>query len=71
MRFTVLALALLPLAAQAQDTTAPAQIQSCPAGMAWDTGLNACTQVAGQSKPMDEHGFGAGCNYGAAREVTS
>lgn len=76
MRLTVLALALLPAAAQAQNTTAPApvvplaQVQSCPAGSAWDAGAGACAVLSEAGKTHDAMG-GIGCSYSAAREVTS
>lgn len=74
MRLTVLALTLLPVAAHAQDTTQPtpteplAQAQSCPVGMAWDAGANACAMATQAASPLKS---GSGCSYGAAREVTS
>ncbi len=77
MRLTVLAFALLPMAAHAQNTTLPApteplaQSQSCPVGMAWDSGLNACAQATETASPLKGLGNHSGCNYGAAREVTS
>ena len=77
MRLTVLAFTLLPMAAHAQSTTLPtpteplAQAQSCPVGMAWDAGQNACAQVTETASPLKGLGEHSGCNYGAAREVTS
>ena len=77
MRLTVLALTLLPVAAQAQNTTLPtptepvAQAQSCPVGMSWDAAAGACADMADGHSPMQALGGKSGCNYGAAREVTS
>ena len=77
MRLTVLAFALLPMVATAQETTLPtpteplAQAQSCPVGMAWDAAASACAQVTETASPLKGLGEGSGCNYGAAREVTS
>ena len=76
MRLTVLALALLPAAAQAQNATTPApteplaQTQSCPAGSAWDAGTGACAVLSDAGKTHNAMG-GSGCSYSAAREVTS
>lgn len=78
MRLTVLAFTLLPVDAYAQDTTLPAPIaplaqsHSCPVGMAWDAASSACLEVAeATNSPMKDLGGHSGCNYGAAREVTS
>ena len=77
MRLTVLALAMLPMAAHAQNTTLPAptepvaQSQSCPVGTAWSEAAGACAEVADATSPMKGLSGGSGCNYGAAREVTS
>ncbi len=74
MRLTVLAFALLPMAAQAQSTTLPApseplaQGQSCPVGMAWDAGANVCAEMAETALPLNGS---IGCGHGAAREATS
>ncbi len=73
MRLTVLAFAMLPMAAVAQNTTLPnptepvAQSQTCPAGTAWDAGAGACTTTSQSATPAQ----GSGCSHGAAREVTS
>jgi hypothetical protein len=77
MRLTILALAMLPMAAQAQNTTVPAptaplaQSQSCPVGMAWDTAAQSCATATDTASPMKGLSDRGGCNYGAAREVTS
>ena len=77
MRLTVLAAALLPVAAYAQDTTLPAptapvaQSQGCPVGMTWNDAAGACAEVADATSPMKGLGGPGGCNHGAAREVTS
>lgn len=77
MRLTVLALTLLPMAATAQNTTLPApteplaQSQSCPVGTTWDAASSACAEVTEAASPMKGLGGDSGCNYGAAREVTS
>ncbi|MFO8127457.1 hypothetical protein [Yoonia sp.] len=74
MRLTVLALAMLPMAAFAQNTTLPAptepvaQGQSCPAGTAWSDAAGACAAVTEAATPANGK---SGCGYSAAREVTS
>ncbi|KQI71445.1 hypothetical protein AN191_12540 [Loktanella sp. 5RATIMAR09] len=73
MRLTVLAFAMLPATAFAQDTALPtpsnpvAQSQTCPAGTAWDANAAACASTSQSVVPA----MGSGCSYGAAREVTS
>lgn len=73
MRLTVLAFAMLPMAAFAQDATLPtptepvAQAQTCPAGTTWDAGAGACAPTSQSPMPVE----GSGCSHGAAREVTS
>lgn len=75
MRLTVLALVLLPVAAQAQNTTitlptAPvAQTQTCPAGFVWDGAAGACAIPS--DADTTQAGGKSGCSYSAAREVTS
>ena len=78
MRLTVIALALLPATAFAQEAVIPlppeeaAQSQSCPAGMFWNTETAACTMPVQSSRPIDRMGEPGGCESGhAAREVTS
>ena len=78
MRLAVIAFALLPVAAQAQDTTITlptepaAQSQSCPAGMVWNGDLNACALPVQATRPIDRMGEPGGCSSEhAAREVTS
>ncbi len=77
MRLTVLALTLLPMAAQAQNTTVPApseplaQAQSCPVGMSWDAGSGACAEATDAASPLNGLSGKSGCNYGAAREIMS
>ena len=77
MRLTVLAFALLPMSAVAQEVTLPAptepvtQSQSCAVGMAWDSGAQACVAAAETASPMKGLSDHSGCNYGAAREVMS
>ncbi|SFS15921.1 hypothetical protein [Yoonia litorea] len=76
MRLTVLAFVLLPVAAQAQETTITiptepvAQTQSCPDGFAWDSAANACA-IPAQSDMTTHAGGKMGCSYSAVREVTS
>ena len=65
MRLTVLALAMLPVTAFAQETTLPAPTE--PVAHA----AGACAEVAGATSPMKDVGGHSGCSYGAAREVTS
>jgi hypothetical protein len=75
MRLTVLALTLLPIAAQAQNTATPvdplAQAQSCPVGMAWDAGAGTCAEATDTASPLKGLGGPSGCSHGAAREVMS
>ena len=77
MRLTLFALAMLPLGAQAQETTTPApveplaQSQSCPVGMAWDATAQACAMSHDSASPMNDLPAGSDCNYGAPREVMS
>ncbi len=77
MRLTILAVALFPMAAIGQEATIPAptepiaQSQSCATGMSWDAAAQACVEVAETASPMKGLSGGSGCNYGAAREVTS
>ncbi len=69
MRLAVLALTLLPLAAQAQETTAPTL--TCPVGTTWDATAGTCAAVTGAASPLDGLKERSGCSHGAAREVTS
>lgn len=77
MRLIVLALAFLPMAAQAEKTTRPTQTepiangQSCPVGMTWDAGIGACAEATDAASPLQGLGEPHGCNYGTAREVMS
>ncbi|MEO0931070.1 MAG: hypothetical protein AAFY14_10545 [Pseudomonadota bacterium] len=75
MRLTVFALAMLPMAAIAQEATLPSPTepvaQSCAVGMTWDAGAQTCVAIAQTSSPMKGLSGHSGCNYGAAREVTS
>jgi hypothetical protein len=77
MRLTVLALAMLPMAATAQNTTLPSptapvvQSQTCPAGTAWDAGAGACAAVSQSATPVEGFGGPSDCSHSAAREVTS
>ena len=75
---TLFAIALMPAAAVAQETTITiptepvAQSQTCPVGFAWDADAGNCALVAQSSSPVDMLGGPAGCGKGhAAREVTS
>lgn len=75
MRLTVIALVMLPVAAQAQNTTitlptAPvAQTQTCPAGFVWNGAAGACAIPT--DADATHAGGKMGCGYSAAREVTS
>ncbi|MEO1640646.1 MAG: hypothetical protein AAFU41_15500 [Pseudomonadota bacterium] len=77
MRLTVLALTLLPFAAQAQTAPTPApdptvaQTQSCPAGTAWDAASGACAAVSETATPAAGMGGHAGCGFSAGRELSS
>ncbi|MEL6682124.1 MAG: hypothetical protein AAFQ09_05705 [Pseudomonadota bacterium] len=75
MRLTILAFAMLPATAFAQETTLPTPTapvaQSCAVGMTWDAGVQACVELAESSSPMKGLSGHSGCNYDAAREVTS
>ena len=76
MRLTIFALVLLPLGAQAQNTTdpntiAPAQNnQSCAIGMVWDSGSQTCVAEEQAATPLQSLPGGHDCG-GAARSVTS
>lgn len=69
MRLTLLALAMMPCTAFAQEATD--QSQSCPVGMAWSDTAGACAEAAGANSPLDGLGTHSGCNEGATREVMS
>jgi len=69
MRLTVLALTLLPFAAQAQSTTD--QTQTCPVGMTWDGAAGACTMANEAGSLLDGLKERSGCSHGANREVMS
>ncbi len=77
MRLTILAFALLPAAAHAQETTLPtpqapvAQSQSCPVGMVWDQGAAACAVANDASSPINNLSIDHDCGYAAPREVMS
>lgn len=77
MRLTILALAMLPATAFAQETNVPAptapvaQSQSCPIGMAWSDAAGACAEAVDSASPMKGLPGQGGCNHGAAREVMS
>ncbi len=77
MRVTVLAFAMLPMAAYAQDTTVPnpqapvAQSQSCPVGMVWDQDAAACAVANDASSPINDLSIDSDCGYGPPREVMS
>ena len=70
MRLTVITLALLPFAAQAQGTADPAP-QSCAVGMVWDSAAGICTAAENQSTPMDGIPGGSNCSHGGSTGVTS
>lgn len=74
MRLIVLALALLPAAAFAQETTLPTAAepvaQSCPAGMTFNAATQSCGLTPAQT-PTPAASDGFGCSFSAAREVTS
>lgn len=76
MRLIILAMAMLPVAAHAQETTTPAPTepvaaQSCPAGMTWNTGTQSCGLTSDTAMPAASGKGGHGCSFSAAREVTS
>jgi hypothetical protein len=74
MRLIVLALAMLPVAAFAQETTLPTPTepvaQSCPAGMTFSAATRSCG-IMPAATPMPAASDGSGCSFSAAREVTS
>ena len=72
MRLTVITLALLPFAAQAQSTTeaSPAP-QSCAVGMVWNSAAGICTAAENQSTPMEGIPGGSNCSHGGTTGVTS
>lgn len=77
MRLTILAFAVLPIAAHAQNAeltapTAPlAQSQSCPVGMTWDAGAQSCAVASEGTSPIQGLPGQVGCHTGTAREVMS
>ena len=77
MRLTVLALTILPFAAQAQETTLPApseplaQSQACPVGMTWNAAAQACGIGGDATTPAQSLPGQSGCSGSMAREVTS
>lgn len=78
MRLTILAFALLPAAAYAQETTLPvpqapaAQTQSCPVGMVWDADAAACALASGGTSPINDLSIDTDCGgHTAPREVMS
>ncbi|PJI92574.1 hypothetical protein BC777_1428 [Yoonia maricola] len=77
MRLIVLATALLPMGAYAQEVTLPnltkpmVQSQSCPVGMTWDQTAGTCAEVADTTSPIDDLSDRGGCSYEAPREVIS
>jgi hypothetical protein len=75
MRAIIFALALLPVAAHAQNTTLPTPsepvaAQSCPVGMTFDAATQSCG-LTPEATPMPAASGGTGCSFSAAREVTS
>lgn len=78
MRLTVLAFAILPMAAHAQETTLPTpqapvgQSQSCPVGMVWDADAAACAVASGGASPINDLSIDTDCGgHVAPREVMS
>ncbi|WP_322891806.1 MULTISPECIES: hypothetical protein [unclassified Yoonia] len=75
MRLIVLALAMLPAAAFAQETTLPTPAepvaQSCPVGMTFNAATQSCGIMPETTTPMPAASGGYGCSFSAAREVTS
>ncbi len=77
MRLTVFALTMLPMGAFAQETTLPAptepvaQSQTCAVGTTWDATAQTCVEATETASPLKGLPGHSGCNYGAAREVTS
>jgi hypothetical protein len=75
MRAIFFAIAMLPAAAMAQDTTLPTPAepvaaQSCPVGMTFNTNTQSCG-IAPTATPMPAASGNSGCAFSAAREVTS
>ena len=74
MRAIIFALALLPAAAFAQETTLPTPTepvaQSCPTGMTFNADTQSCG-IMPETTPMPAATDGYGCSFSAAREVTS
>lgn len=74
MRLAILAFVVLPLAAQAQETTLPMPTepvaQSCPAGMTFNAATQSCG-LSPETATMPAASDGHGCSLSAAREVTS
>lgn len=74
MRLAILAFVVLPLAAQAQETTLPAPTepaaQSCPVGMTFNAATQSCG-LSPETSTMPAASDGYGCSGSMAREVTS
>lgn len=74
MRAILFALAMLPVAAHAQQTTMPTPTepvaQSCPVGMTFNAATQSCG-IMPAATPMPAASDGSGCSLSAAREVTS
>ena len=75
MRAIIFALAMMPVAAHAQNTTLPTPsepvaAQSCPVGMTFNAGTQSCG-LTPTTTPMPAAGAGSGCSFSATREVTS
>lgn len=74
MRLAILAFVVLPLAAQAEETTLPLPsepvAQSCPAGMTFNTATQSCG-LSPETSTVPAASDGHGCSGSMAREVTS
>ena len=74
MRAILFALAMLPVAVHAQETTLPTPTepvaQSCPVGMTFNAVTQSCGLTPAQT-PTPAASDSSGCSFSAAREVTS
>lgn len=75
MRLTMIAFAVLPIMATAQETTTPAQpaqtSQSCAVGTVWDGVTQTCLVAEQQQTPIDVLPAGRSNCSGHAQSVTS
>ena len=71
MRMMIVAIAMLPFAAFAEETSDADANQSCPVGMVWDGASGSCAVAANEGSPFDSLPGRPGCEGGAHRELTA